>query len=46
MAWPTYGKDKRMYNITNTFEATTMPPKLRHWCELLSRFVLDPANGA
>ncbi|KAL2131747.1 hypothetical protein VTI74DRAFT_4647 [Chaetomium olivicolor] len=46
MAWPAYGKDKRMYNISNTFEATTLPPKLQKRCDLLNGFVLDPANGA
>lgn len=46
MAWPAYGRRKRMYNITGTFEATTMPTQLRERCEMLNAFVLDPGNAA
>ncbi|KAK4246890.1 lipase [Corynascus novoguineensis] len=46
LEWPEYCKDKHMYNITDTFEATTMPPELRHRCDLINQFVLDPSNGA
>jgi hypothetical protein len=47
MAWPVYGRDKHMYNITGGgFEATTMPPELRERCGMLNRFVFDPTNGA
>ncbi|GJN83953.1 hypothetical protein PLIIFM63780_007504 [Purpureocillium lilacinum] len=46
VAWPAYGADKRMYNVTERFEATTMPAELRARCDLLNRSVLDQANGA
>lgn len=46
LAWPAYGADKRMYNVTERFEATTMPAELRARCDLLNRSVLDQANGA
>lgn len=46
MAWPTYGRNKRIYNITDGFEAAIMPLELRERCDLLNRVVLEPANGA
>ena len=46
MAWPAYGRGKHMYNITGGFEATAMPLELRERCDMLNRFVFDPANGA
>lgn len=44
--WPAWGSAKGMYNITESFEATTLPEKLRHRCDLLNKFILDPVNGA
>ncbi|UNI16019.1 hypothetical protein JDV02_002496 [Purpureocillium takamizusanense] len=47
LAWPAYGADKRMYNVTEErFEATTMPAELRARCDLVNKLVLDRANGA
>ncbi|KAJ6440682.1 lipase [Purpureocillium lavendulum] len=48
MAWPAYGGGRggRMYNVTDRFEAATMPAELRARCDTLNGFVLDPANGA
>ena len=46
MEWPVYGVGQNIYNITNSFEATKLPDKLRERCELVHRLVLDPANGA
>ncbi|KAH6854598.1 Alpha/Beta hydrolase protein [Chaetomium sp. MPI-CAGE-AT-0009] len=46
MEWPVYGAGQRIFNITDSFEATDLPDKLRERCELVHRLVLDPANGA
>lgn len=44
--WPVYGDDERLFNITDSFEATTLPDSLKARCELVNRLVFDPANGA
>ncbi|KAH6630678.1 Alpha/Beta hydrolase protein [Chaetomium sp. MPI-SDFR-AT-0129] len=44
--WPLYGDDERLFNITDSFEATTLPDSLRARCDLVNKLVFDPVNGA
>ncbi|CAG9988634.1 unnamed protein product [Clonostachys byssicola] len=46
VAWPLYGSEKNILNITDRFEETTWGPDLTKRCDTINRFVLDPANGA
>lgn len=46
VAWPLYGSDKNIFNITDRFEEATWGPDLTKRCDTINRFVLDPANGA
>lgn len=45
-AWPLYGDEQNLFNITDKFEATRWSPDLEKRCETINRFVLDPENGA
>ena len=44
--WPAWSSAKSMYNITERFKVTTLPKTLADRCDLLNKFILDPANGA
>jgi carboxylesterase type B len=46
VAWPLYGPEKNIFNITDRFEEATWAPDLTKRCDTINRFVLDPANGA
>jgi hypothetical protein len=44
--WPVFGDGMKLFNITNGFDEVRMPEDLRHRCETINEFVLDPVNGA
>ncbi|KAJ6786238.1 hypothetical protein PWT90_04910 [Aphanocladium album] len=46
IAWPNYGVNRNMYNITSEFMNTTLPNHLQARCDFINSLVLDKKNGA